>query len=164
MRVMVVLNEDDERALDKQQNGYNQLAITIFPHPLSAILFSWIPSFCSADVLVCRTVGPSISTYLFQNVCLFVIMPMPSAHLSPTAGSLYTALFFLGSGPKEPMSCRTQGWISRRPDRAYFQQEFCIFSISCQFAMLFNRNLTLFLVIINFPCYSMENIHFLLFR
>ena len=22
---------------------------------------------------------------------------------------------FLGSGPKEPMSCRTQGWISRRP-------------------------------------------------
>ena len=26
-----------------------------------------------------------------------------------------------GSGPKGPMSCRTQGWISRRPERAYLR-------------------------------------------
>ena len=41
--------------------------------------------------------------------------------------------------------------------------EFCIFSISCQFAMLFNGNFTFFSFFINFPCYSMGNMHFFVF-
>ena len=36
-------------------------------------------------------------------------------------------------------------------------------SISCPFAILFNWNLTLFSVLINFPCYSMGSLHFVNF-
>ena len=32
-----------------------------------------------------------------------------------SATSTSSSASFLGSGPKGPMSCRTQGWISRRP-------------------------------------------------
>ena len=28
-----------------------------------------------------------------------------------------------GSGPKRPMSCRTQGWISRRPEKAHLRAD-----------------------------------------
>ena len=72
-----------------------------------------------------------------------------------------------GSGPKGPMSCRTQGWISICPERAYLRplEQFSMilngkFAFFHQFAMLFNRNFTFFSFFINFPCYSMESLHF----
>ena len=44
-----------------------------------------------------------------------------------------------GSGPKGPMSCRTQGWISIRPEKAYLRP-------LGQFSMIFNGNLAFFLI------------------
>ena len=44
------------------------------------------------------------------------------------------------------------------------QWELCIFfSISRQFAMLFNGNFIFFSIFINFPCYSIGNMHFFYF-
>ena len=92
-----------------------------------------------------------------------------------------------GSGPKGPMSCRTQGWISLRPEKAYFRP-------LGQFSMIFNGSyisfynfllifhviqwefhfLSIFYVIqlqfcnfcylfLNFPCYWMGYMHFSIF-
>ena len=58
-----------------------------------------------------------------------------------------------GSGPNWPMSCRTQGWISRRPERAYLRPWW-------QLSMLFNRNFAFFQFLVNLPCYSMGILHF----
>ena len=52
-----------------------------------------------------------------------------------------------GSGPKGPMSCRTQGWISRRPERAYLR-------LWQQLPTSFNRNFAFFQPFVNLPCYS----------
>ena len=70
-----------------------------------------------------------------------------------------------GSGPKRPMSCRTQGWISLRPGKAYFRPlgqfsmifngSHAFFSISYQFSMLFNENFIFFLF-----CYPIRISHF----
>ena len=58
-----------------------------------------------------------------------------------------------GSGPKGPMSCRTQGWISIRPEKAYLRP-------LGQFSMIFNGSLAFFFNFSPiFPCYSMGITH-----
>ena len=79
-----------------------------------------------------------------------------------------------GSGPKRPMSCRTQGWISIRPEKAYlrplgqfsmiFNGSLAFFSISHQFFHVIQWELHIYFhFFINFPCYSMGILHFFSF-
>ena len=59
-----------------------------------------------------------------------------------------------GSGPKGPMSCRTQGWISRRPEKAHLRPLGLL-------SLLFNENIEFFFhFIVNFPCYSIWILYF----
>ena len=53
-----------------------------------------------------------------------------------------------GSGPKGPMSCRTQGWISIRPEKAYLRPKE-------QFSMIFNGTFAFSQFFVMLPCYSM---------
>ena len=79
-----------------------------------------------------------------------------------------------GSGPKGPMSCRTQGWISIHPEKAYlrplgqfsmiFNGSLAFFSISHQFFHVIQWELHIYFhFFINFPCYSMGILHFFSF-
>ena len=75
-----------------------------------------------------------------------------------------------GSGPKRRMCCRTQGWISLHPEKAYFRplgqlsmifnESFTFFSISCQFSMLFNENFIFFSFFYQFSMLSNWNFAF----
>ena len=52
------------------------------------------------------------------------------------------------SGPKGPMSCRTQGWISIHPEKAYLRPKE-------QFSMIFNGTFAFSQFFVMLPCYSM---------
>ena len=54
----------------------------------------------------------------------------------------------MGSGPKGPMSCRTQWWISIRPENAYLRPKE-------QFSMIFNGTFAFSQFFVMLPCYSM---------
>ena len=58
-----------------------------------------------------------------------------------------------GSGPKGPMSCRTQGWMFIHPERAYLRP-------LQQLSMIFNGSFTFFSFFIISPWYSLGSLHF----
>ena len=55
-----------------------------------------------------------IASLTKQRFSIFQLWP-PAPTLAADARDRLDRFRFLGSGPKEPMSCRTQGGISRRP-------------------------------------------------
>ena len=67
------------------------------------------------DDTACHTCLPLQSVFVKLNFLHFFIFFCPPIHFPICLSNSLSVFAFLGSGPKGPMSCRTQGGISRRP-------------------------------------------------